>query len=137
MACPCRNQSRARRACRWPREPLPTVQVAVVTGAGRGIGRETALLLAKNGVKTVAAARSVDELEETAEEVRVGMKVREVLKRLNDEGWEQVRMSGDHRQFKHPDMPERRVTVAGHPRDDIDIGTLKSIYEQTGWEDRP
>jgi len=45
-------------------------QVAVVTGAGRGIGRETALLLAKHGVKIVAAARSVDELEETAAEVR-------------------------------------------------------------------
>jgi len=60
------------------------------------------------------------------------MKVREVLKRLNDEGWEQVRMRGDHRQFKHPDKPGR-VTVAGKPGEDIPIGTLRRIYEQAGW----
>jgi predicted RNA binding protein YcfA (HicA-like mRNA interferase family) len=62
------------------------------------------------------------------------MKVRDVLKRLNEEGWYLDRTRGDHRQFKHPDKPGR-VTVAGHPRDDVDAGTLKSIAGQAGWEE--
>jgi len=45
-------------------------QVAVITGAGRGIGRATALRLAQAGVKVVAAARSERELAETAAQVR-------------------------------------------------------------------
>ena len=60
------------------------------------------------------------------------MKVRDVLKRLNDEGWQQVRMKGDHRQFKHPTQPGR-VTVPGHPGDDVHPDTLRSIYQQAGW----
>ena len=45
-------------------------QVALVTGAGRGIGRATALALAENGADLALAARSEDQLEAVAEEVR-------------------------------------------------------------------
>ena len=41
-----------------------TNQVAIVTGASRGIGKATALLLALQGAKVVAVARSADELNE-------------------------------------------------------------------------
>lgn len=46
-------------------------QVAVVTGAGRGIGRSTAEALAAAGAHLVVAARTVSELEETAAQIRL------------------------------------------------------------------
>lgn len=45
-------------------------RVALVTGAGRGIGRATALALASAGAAVVATARSVDELDSTVAEIR-------------------------------------------------------------------
>ena len=51
---------------------------ALVTGAGRGIGRATALALAEAGANVSLLARSQDELEETAELVRVRGRVAKV-----------------------------------------------------------
>ena len=59
------------------------------------------------------------------------MKVREVLKLIKDDGWYLVTTEGCHRQFKHPTKPGR-VTVSGHPSDDVHPKTLKSIYTQAG-----
>ena len=57
------------------------------------------------------------------------MKVREVLRLLRDDGWFEVATRGSHMQFKHA-TKTGRVTVAGHPNDDLAPGTLKSILEQ-------
>jgi 7-alpha-hydroxysteroid dehydrogenase len=45
-------------------------RVAVVTGAGRGIGRGIALALAEAGADVVCAARTLEQIEETAACVR-------------------------------------------------------------------
>ncbi|MGH8616689.1 MAG: SDR family oxidoreductase [Burkholderiales bacterium] len=44
----------------------PTSRIAIVTGAGSGIGRATALTLLKDGWSVVLAGRRADALEETA-----------------------------------------------------------------------
>ena len=51
---------------------------ALVTGAGRGIGRATALALAQAGANVSLLARSLDELESTAELVRARGRVANV-----------------------------------------------------------
>jgi NADP-dependent 3-hydroxy acid dehydrogenase YdfG len=42
-------------------------QVALITGAGSGLGKATALLLAEDGVKIAALGRTQDELKETVD----------------------------------------------------------------------
>src|SRR5436305_1274325 len=45
-------------------------RVAVVTGAGRGIGREYAFLLARRGAQVVVNNRTVEMAEQVAREIR-------------------------------------------------------------------
>ena len=59
------------------------------------------------------------------------LKVREVIKLLEDDGWYQARMKGSHRQFKHP-TKQGLVTVPGKGGDDLAPGTLNSILKQAG-----
>jgi NAD(P)-dependent dehydrogenase (short-subunit alcohol dehydrogenase family) len=59
----------------------------VITGAGRGIGREIARVLAAHGLEEILVARSREELERTAEEVReLGSRARIVTADLADLG---------------------------------------------------
>ena len=60
-------------------------QVAVVTGAGRGIGRGIAIELGRLGAKVVLAARSRTELEETAKTVGTSASVIPTDVRKQDE----------------------------------------------------
>lgn len=57
------------------------------------------------------------------------MKVREVIRLLEDDGWYAVRQQGSHRQFKHP-TKTGLVTVAGKPGHDLSKKTLASILKQ-------
>jgi predicted RNA binding protein YcfA (HicA-like mRNA interferase family) len=59
------------------------------------------------------------------------VKVRDVLRLIEGDGWFQVAQKGSHRQFKHP-MKPGRVTVAGPPSQEMDKGTLNSILKQAG-----
>jgi len=45
-------------------------KVAIVTGGGRGIGKAIALVFAEAGVDVVVAARTVEQIEGTAKEIR-------------------------------------------------------------------
>jgi predicted RNA binding protein YcfA (HicA-like mRNA interferase family) len=59
------------------------------------------------------------------------MKVRDVIKLIEADGWRERSVKGSHRQYKHP-AKSGRVTVPGHPSDDIASGTLRSILKQAG-----
>ena len=59
------------------------------------------------------------------------MKVREVIRLLEEEGWRLVVTEGSHRQSKHLQKPGR-VTVSVHPGDDMPKGTLASVLRQAG-----
>ncbi len=57
------------------------------------------------------------------------MKVRDVIKLIETDGWYLVATKGSHRQYKHPTKPGR-VTIAGQPNNDLSPGTLNSILKQ-------
>ena len=57
------------------------------------------------------------------------MKIRDIIRLIEDDGWFLVAMKGSHRQFKHSTKPGR-VTIAGHPADDLAPGTLNSVFKQ-------
>lgn len=59
------------------------------------------------------------------------MKVKEVLRLLEEDGWYLARTKGSHRQLKHRNRPGT-VTVSGKPSIDVPPGTLNSILKQAG-----
>ncbi len=59
------------------------------------------------------------------------MKVKQIIKLIEADGWYLARTRGSHRQFKHPHKLGL-VTVPGKPSDDLAIGTLDSILKQAG-----
>ncbi len=59
------------------------------------------------------------------------MKVKEVIEKLEDDGWVQVRQGSSHRTFKKEDNPQL-VTVSGHDRADVYPGQLSDIRRTSG-----
>jgi predicted RNA binding protein YcfA (HicA-like mRNA interferase family) len=60
------------------------------------------------------------------------VKVSEIIKRLNQDGWYLYRHNrSSHRQFKHPEK-KGKVTVNGKPSADISKTLLRSIEQQSG-----
>ncbi|MGB6628001.1 MAG: SDR family oxidoreductase [Nitrososphaeraceae archaeon] len=55
-------------------------QTAIVTGSGRGIGRETAILLSKMGLNVVICSRTQNEIDSTVDQIK------EIIKRTNHGG---------------------------------------------------
>jgi predicted RNA binding protein YcfA (HicA-like mRNA interferase family) len=61
----------------------------------------------------------------------VSVKVRDIIRMVEQDGWIQVRQKGSHRQYHHPSKAGT-VTVAGHPSMDLDPKTERSILKQAG-----
>ena len=57
------------------------------------------------------------------------VKVREVIRMIEKDGWYLVAFKGSHRQYKHS-IKSGRVTIAGNPGHDLAPGTFNSILKQ-------
>jgi len=64
-----------------------------------------------------------------------GLRVREMIRRVERDGWVWVRTTGSHRHFHHPVKPGT-VTIPGSMGEDLKPRTEKSILRQAGLEDR-
>jgi predicted RNA binding protein YcfA (HicA-like mRNA interferase family) len=63
------------------------------------------------------------------------MKVRDVIRLIEQDGWFPVATRGSHRQYRHRIKPGR-VTIAGKPSDDMAPGTLNSVLKQAGLKEQ-
>lgn len=59
------------------------------------------------------------------------MKVRDLIRLVEQDGWYFVGQRGSHRQYRHPNKPGK-VTVAGKPSAELAPGTLGSVFRQAG-----
>jgi predicted RNA binding protein YcfA (HicA-like mRNA interferase family) len=57
------------------------------------------------------------------------MKVRDVIRLLEADGWYLARTRDSHCQYKHP-AKRGLVTLAGKPGEDLAPGTLNSVMKQ-------
>lgn len=65
--------------------------------------------------------------------LRNNVKTRDLIKRLEQDGWKLDRFRGSHRQYRHPDRPHlRTITIAGHWFQNVPKGTLNAILKQAG-----
>ena len=64
------------------------------------------------------------------------LKVSEIIKLVEADGWALTRTRGSHRQYRHPAKPGL-VTVAGKPSDTLHPRTERSILRQAQIERRP
>jgi predicted RNA binding protein YcfA (HicA-like mRNA interferase family) len=63
------------------------------------------------------------------------VKVRDVIRLIEGDGWYLVATRGSHRQYKHS-TKSGRVTIAGKPSDDLALGTLNSVMKQAGLKEK-
>ena len=78
---------------------MTKMKTAIITGAGRGIGKETAILLAKNGINVVVCSRTRKEIDSLAEEINMmdnqychyhhpnDLQHKEILTKKNQKPW--------------------------------------------------
>ena len=59
------------------------------------------------------------------------MKVRDLVKLIERDGWYHVQTTGSHRHYYHPTKPGT-VTIPGNPGKDIPEGTKNSVLKQAG-----
>jgi predicted RNA binding protein YcfA (HicA-like mRNA interferase family) len=59
------------------------------------------------------------------------VKVRDVIKWIEQDGWYHVRTTGSHHHYRHPSKPGT-VTIPGQPGKDLPEGTKNSVLKQAG-----
>lgn len=63
------------------------------------------------------------------------MKVREIIQKLEEEGWRLARQKGSHKIYKHSQKPELRIVLPDHGMNkEPSIGVLNDIKKKAGWK---
>lgn len=63
------------------------------------------------------------------------MKVRDIIKQLQDESWYLARQNGSHKIYKHPLKPDVRIVLPDHGSNkEPSIGVLNDIKKKAGWK---
>ncbi|QUS38996.1 type II toxin-antitoxin system HicA family toxin [Tardiphaga alba] len=57
---------------------------------------------------------------------------RDIIRRLESDGWIETRVAGSHHVFKHPKTGE--TLVIPHPKKDLGKGLVRAIYRGAGWK---
>ncbi len=57
---------------------------------------------------------------------------RDIIRRLQKEGWSLERVTGSHHVFKSPVSGE--TVVVHHPKKDLGKGLVHAIYKGAGWK---
>jgi predicted RNA binding protein YcfA (HicA-like mRNA interferase family) len=61
------------------------------------------------------------------------MKYRDLIKRVEADGWRLERSVGSHMQFRHPSKPGTvTISAGGELGRDVPIGTMNSVLRQAG-----
>jgi len=58
------------------------------------------------------------------------MNSKDLIRELQQAGWQLYRVKGSHHIFKHP--ANNQTIVVPHPKKDLGIGLVKSIRKQAG-----
>lgn len=58
------------------------------------------------------------------------MNSREIIKKLEADGWTLKRVTGSHHHFMHPTKPG--IVTVPHPKRELPIGTFRSIEKTSG-----
>jgi predicted RNA binding protein YcfA (HicA-like mRNA interferase family) len=56
---------------------------------------------------------------------------REIVRRLQSEGWMLVSVEGSHHKFRHPDRAY--PIIVPHPKKNLPTGTARAIAKAAGW----
>jgi len=57
------------------------------------------------------------------------VKVRDVIKLVEADGWYYMKMTGSHRHYKHS-IKKGKVTIPGHPSDEMAPSVFNSVLKQ-------
>ena len=60
------------------------------------------------------------------------MNSEQLIKKLKEAGWKEVRVRGSHHQFSHPNFDH--VVTIPHPKKDLGVGLIKAIRKQAHLE---
>jgi len=106
-------------------------KTALITGAGRGIGRATAILFAEQGADVILVARTIDQLEKTAEKCRT-FNVKAAIKATDLADQKQIESMIDDIKQTYPQI-DILINNAGHfdggLMEDYDIESFRHMLD--------